>query len=118
MKLSKEKMQESGTIDYVTLLSAVEELKCVINPTKESDSYSVLLFDSVYFFVDYDSNYTDHECPSRYSLLDKSDFVFRIVSNQIEILKSRMKIDDAREIFVRRGITVHRTCIRSQVDEE
>lgn len=118
MKLSKEKMQESGTIDYVTLLGAVEAVKRVVHPNKDANDYSVLLFDSVYFVVDYNTNFTDHECPSRYSLLNKSDFVFRIASNQVEILKSRMGIEDARKIFETRGITVYRTCARSHVDEE
>ena len=118
MRLSKEKMQESGAIDYVTLLGAVEEIKRVIHPQKEANDYSVLLFGSVYFVVDYDANYTDHECPSRYSLLQNSDFIFRIASNQVEILKSRMMIEEARGIFESRGITVYRTCARSHVDEE
>lgn len=118
MKLSKEKMQESGTIDYVTLLGAVEEIKRTIHPDKAAKDYSVLLFDSVYFVVDYNANYTDHACPSRYSLLQTSDFVFRIASNQVEILKSRMGLDSARNIFENRGIVVYRTCARTHVDEE
>ena len=118
MKLSKEKMQESGTIDYVTLLSVVEELKRKVNPNKPAKDYSVLLFDSVYFIVDYDMRYVNHTCPTRYSLLHTSDFVFRIASNQIEILKSRIELEKAREIFENQGIMVYRTCARSHIGEE
>lgn len=117
MKLTKEKMRESGTIDYVTLLGAIEAVKRSMNPDHAND-YSVLLFDSVYFILDYTTNYTDHACPSRYSLLQTSDFVFRIASNQVEILKSSLGIDDAKGIFQDRGIAVYRTCARSHIDEE
>lgn len=117
MNLSKETMRESGTIDCVTLHEAIESFKKDLKGAK-ADDYTVLLFDSVYFIVDYATHYTNHECPSRYSLLQTSDFVFRIASNQVEILKSRMDIPTARDIFESRGIVVYRTCVRSQIDEE
>lgn len=118
MKLPKETMKESGTIDYLALLSAVEMIKLRINPYKSDTKYSVLLFDSVYFIMDYKNTYKNHECPSRYSLLSKSDVVFRIVADQIEIIKSRIDINTIREVFESRGIVVYRVCAPSTYDEE
>lgn len=118
MKLSKETMKESGTIDYLALLSAIEAIKHHINTNKSATEYSVLLFDSVYFIMDYKNTYRNHECPSRYSLLSKSDMVFRIVADQIEVMKSRISLDIIREIFESRGIVVYRVCAPSTYDEE
>ena len=118
MKLSKQQMQESGMVDYVTLLGAVEEIKRSVNSAKLVNNYSVLLFDNVYMIIDYNNQYINHECPSRYSMFLSSDFVFRIISNKIQILKSRMPIDDAHKIFEKRGIMVHQTSTWSHIDEE
>lgn len=113
MKLTLERMQESGTIDYVTLLGAVEKIKRALDASRD---YAVLLFDNAYFIVYYD--YAEHVCPSRYTLLANSDFVFRIVYNEVEIIKSKLAMEDARDIFETCGIHVFRTCSMVHIDEE
>ena len=106
-------MQESGTIDYITLLGAVEKIKRALDPDLD---YSVLLFDNVYFVVYY--QYVAHECPTRYNLLCSSDFVFRIVYNEVEIVKTKLDLADAKNIFETCGIHVYRTCNMVHIDEE
>lgn len=118
MRLSKEMMRESGSIDYVAMLGSVEAVKRLLCPDTNGSKYSVLLFDSVYFILDYPNAFRPHECPSRYKLLSKSDVVFRVVADQIEILKSRISMEPVREIFESRGIVVYRVCSPSTYDEE
>lgn len=119
MILSKEKMHESGTIDYVTLLGAIEEIKHKLPSIagKKQSDYSVLLFDSVYFILDY-THYPEHTCPTRYNLLQTSDVVFRLMADQIEVLKNRLSSAEMRDIFERRGIHVYRMCNQIHIDEE
>jgi hypothetical protein len=114
MKLLKQQAIESGMIDYDALTSVIQEIKAAINP---DNNHNVLLIDNLYFIIDY-NNISDRKFPSRYRLLYSSDFVFRIIYNQIEILKSRIPLNCAIEKFENYGILVYQTTTPSHIDEE
>lgn len=120
MKITSEQMHESGTIDLVSLLSAIEEIKRTDSKLFDSNAneLSTLIVDNIYFILNYDLAFSEHYCPSRMELLARSEYAFRIIGDRVDMVKSKIFFDEYKNIFNARGIQLYHATAITRIDEE